>query len=171
MKLKYRVIERFREKYSIGDMCRVFEVSRSGYYAWRKRQQHAPKDQWLVDFIIECQQKCKCTYGCRRVKRWIARFKGRKVNLKAILRIMRKLDVEEERRRELVTAHAAGTIYSLQTGFISVQQLAEQAISSGQAESILGNRYYLYPHSGQDALYVCSTGFMRTCRTGVANWR
>ena len=105
MKLKYRVIERFREKYAIGDMCRVFEVSRSGYYAWRKRQQHAPKDQWLVDFIIECQQKCKCTYGCRRVKRWIARFKGRKVNLKAILRIMRKLDMLSQIRRRRPYTH------------------------------------------------------------------
>ena len=36
--LKYRVIERFCEKYPIGSMCRMFEVSRSGYYAWRKRQ-------------------------------------------------------------------------------------------------------------------------------------
>ena len=105
MKLKYRVIERFREKYAIEDMCRVFEVSRSGYYAWRKRQQYAPKDQWLVDFIIECQQKCKCTYGCRRVKRWIARFKGRKVNLKAILRIMRKLDMLSQIRRRRPYTH------------------------------------------------------------------
>lgn len=105
MKLKYRVIERFREKYAIEDMCRVFEVSRSGYYAWRKRQQYAPKDQWLVDFIIECQKKCKCTYGCRRVKRWIARFKGRKVNLKAILRIMRKLDMLSQIRRRRPYTH------------------------------------------------------------------
>ena len=105
MKLKYRVIERFREKYAIEDMCRVFEVSRSGYYAWRKRQQYAPKDQWLVDFIIECQKKCKCTYGCRRVKRWIARFKGRQVNLKAILRIMRKLDMLSQIRRRRPYTH------------------------------------------------------------------
>ena len=38
MKLKYRVIERFRGKYSVEAMGEVFEVSRSGYYAWRKRQ-------------------------------------------------------------------------------------------------------------------------------------
>ena len=31
MKLKYRVMERFRDKYSIAAMCLVFEVSRSGY--------------------------------------------------------------------------------------------------------------------------------------------
>ena len=53
MKLKYRVIERFRGRYSIGAMCRVLEVSRSGYYAWRNRQGKASKDQWLVDLIVE----------------------------------------------------------------------------------------------------------------------
>ena len=45
MKLKYRVIERFRGKYSVEAMCEAFEVSRSGYYAWRKRQERGAKDQ------------------------------------------------------------------------------------------------------------------------------
>lgn len=48
MKLKYRVMERFRGKYSVEAMCRSFEVSRSGYYAWRGRQTKEAKDQ-LVD--------------------------------------------------------------------------------------------------------------------------
>ena len=43
------------------DMGEVFEVSRSGYYAWRKRQERAAKDQWLADLIMECQKKCKQT--------------------------------------------------------------------------------------------------------------
>ena len=97
--MKYRVIERYREKYPIESMCRVFQVSRSGYYAWRKRQNTEAKDQWLVDLIVECQQKCNQTYGCRRVRRWIQRNLGRKVNLKAILRIMRKLDLLAQIRR------------------------------------------------------------------------
>lgn len=97
--MKYRVIERFRGKYSVDAMCRVFEVSRSGYYAWRKRQEQQTKDQWLIDWIIECQKKSKQTYGIRRVRRWIQRRKGKKVNLKAILRIMRKLDLLAQIRR------------------------------------------------------------------------
>lgn len=99
MKLKYRVIERFRGKYPIAAMCRLFEVSRSGYYAWRKRQDKPPKDQWLVDWIIDCQQRCKQTYGCRRVRRWLKRQYGKNVNLKAVLRVMRKLDLLSQVRR------------------------------------------------------------------------
>ena len=110
MKLKYRVIERFRGTYSVEEMCRVFQVSRSGYYSWRVRQSKPSKDQWLIDLVVECQQKCNQTYGCRRVKRWLARFKSKKVNLKAILRIMRKLDMLSQiRRRAPYTRYKQGT--------------------------------------------------------------
>ena len=91
MKLKYRVIERFRGKYSVAAMCEMFEVSRSGYYAWRNRQRREAKDQWLVDLIMECQRQSRQTYGIRRVQIWIQRQIGRRVNIKAILRVMRKL--------------------------------------------------------------------------------
>ena len=80
-------------------MCEVFEVSRSGYYAWRKRQGKEAKDQWLVDLIVQCQELCKQTYGIRRVRRWIQRQAGKTVNLKAILRIMRKLSLLSVVRR------------------------------------------------------------------------
>lgn len=99
MKLKYRVIESFRGKYSVEAMRKVFEVSRSGYYAWRKRQGREAKDQWLVELIVQCQQLCKQTYGIRRVRRWSQRQTGKTVNVKAILRIMRKLSLLSVIRR------------------------------------------------------------------------
>lgn len=99
MKLKYRVIERFRGKYSVEAMCKVFEVSRSGYYAWRGRQGQENRDQQLLDLIAECQEKCRQTYGCRRVRRWLERFKHRHVNIKAVRRIMRKYDLMSVIRR------------------------------------------------------------------------
>lgn len=105
MKLKYRVIERFRGKYRIEEMCSALEVSKSGYYAWRKRMQQEAKDQWLVDLITECQQKSGCTYGFRRVQLWVEREKGKHVNHKAVLRIMRKLDLLSQVRRRKPYTH------------------------------------------------------------------
>ena len=99
MKLKYRVIERFRGKYPIEAMCEAFEVSRSGYYAWRNRQNKEAKDQWLVDLVMECQKQSRQTYGIRRVRLWIQRQIGKLVNTKAILRVMRKLDLLSAIRR------------------------------------------------------------------------
>lgn len=58
-------------------MCKVFEVSRSGYYAWRERQQKETTDQWLVDLITACQRQSRQTYGIRRVRRWIQRQNGK----------------------------------------------------------------------------------------------
>ena len=111
MKLKYRGIERFRGKYSVEGMCRVFEVSRSGYYDWRNRQGKESKDQRLVDWIVECQQCCKQTYGCRRVRRWIQRRHGKNVNLKAILRVMRKMSLLSPIRRRRSYVHYKQAVY------------------------------------------------------------
>ena len=90
MKLKYRVIERFRGKYSIEAMCKVFEVSRSGYYVWKKRQQKEAKDQWLVDLITACQQQSRQTYGIRRVRRWIQRQNGKWVYPEFCVNVLRE---------------------------------------------------------------------------------
>ena len=70
VRAKYRVIERFKNKYPIWKMCELFEVSRSGFYKWRKRaasQQRSELDQ----IIIECQVLAKQTYGYRRVWLWM----------------------------------------------------------------------------------------------------
>ena len=99
MKLKYRVIERFRGKYSIEDMCKVFGVSRSGYYDWRNRQEQPNKDQWLIDLITQAQIKSKQTYGHRRIQRWLLRKHKKHVNLKVILRVMRRYDLLSQIRR------------------------------------------------------------------------
>ena len=80
-------------------MCEAFEVSRSGYYAWRNRQNKEAKDQWLVDLVMECQKQSRQTYGIRRVRRWIQRQTGKLVNTKAILRVMRKLNLLSAIRR------------------------------------------------------------------------
>lgn len=99
MKLKYRVIERFRGKYSIKAMCKVFGVSRSGYYGWRNRQEQPNKDQWLIDLITQAQIVSKQTYGHRRIQRWLLKKHNKYVNLKVILRVMRRYDLLSKIRR------------------------------------------------------------------------
>lgn len=87
--IKYRVIYRHKDKYSISEMCRFFDVSRSGYYGFVDRMGKPAKDLELSEFIRECQAETKQTYGYRRVAIWLER-KGVHHDPKTILRVMNK---------------------------------------------------------------------------------
>ena len=87
--VKYMVIYRHKEKYSISAMCRFFEVSRSGYYDYVKRMDIPAKDLSLAEKIRECQEKHGKTYGYRRVHIWLER-QGIHHNPKTVLRVMQK---------------------------------------------------------------------------------
>ena len=97
--VKYLVIYRHRDKYSISEMCRFFNVSRSGYYDYVKRMNIPAKDLALAEKIIECQSKCGKTYGYRRVHIWLER-QGIYHNPKTILRVMQKYNLLSVIRRK-----------------------------------------------------------------------
>jgi len=96
--VKYRVIYRHRTKYSIREMCRFFEVSRSGYYDFVKRMEIPAKDLPLAEKIRQCQEECYNTYGYRRVHIWLER-QGIHHNPKTILRVMNKYNLLSVVRR------------------------------------------------------------------------
>ena len=93
------VIYRHKDKYSISEMCRFFNVSRSGYYDYVKRMDIPAKDLPLVEKIKECQDKCGRTYGYRRVHIWLEK-NGIYHNPKTILRVMQKYNLLSEIRRK-----------------------------------------------------------------------
>ena len=92
------VIYRHKDKYSISEMCRFFEVSRSGYYDYVKRMDMPVKDLVLAEKIEECQDKCGKTYGYRRVHIWLER-NGIHKNPKTVLRVMQKYNLLSGIRR------------------------------------------------------------------------
>ena len=98
-KVKYLVIYRHKDKYSISEMCRLFKVSRSGYYDFVKRMETPDRDLPLARIIEECQQECKKTYGYRRVSIWLDK-RGIHHNPKTVLRVMQKYNLLSEVRRK-----------------------------------------------------------------------
>ncbi len=161
VKLKYHVIERFRGKYRIEDMCRIFSVSRIGYYAWCRRQGKTPKDQWLADMIVECQQKCSQTCGFRRVRLWLQRFKGETVNKKAILRVMRKWNLLSQIRRRRKYMQYQQVIHKY-------PNLLQRAF-----EQLIPNKFWAtditYIPTPQGMLYMCAV--LDLCRKMVLAYR
>ena len=97
--VKFMVIYRHKDKYSISEMCRYFDVSRSGYYDYVKRIDIPAKDLPLAEKIKECQDKHGKTYGYRRVHIWLER-QGIYHNPKTILRVMQKYNLLSEVRRK-----------------------------------------------------------------------
>ena len=97
--VKYRVIYRHKDKYSISEMCRFFGVSRSGYYDFVARMDIPDKDLPIAEKIKECQSKCGKTYGYRRVHLWL---EGENIhhNPKTVLRIMQKYNLLSVIRRK-----------------------------------------------------------------------
>ena len=93
------VIYRYKDKYSISEMCRFFDVSRSGYYDYAKRIENPAKDLPLAEKIKECQEKHRKTYGYRRVHIWLER-QGIHHDPKTILRVMQKYNLLSEVRRK-----------------------------------------------------------------------
>ena len=97
--VKYMVIYRHKDKYSISEMCQFFNVSRSGYYDYVKRMDIPAWDLPLAEKIRECQEECGKTYGYRRVHIWLER-QGIHKNPKTVLRVMQKYNLLSAVRRK-----------------------------------------------------------------------
>ena len=93
------VIYRHKDKYSISEMCRFFNVSRSGYYDYVKRMNIPAWDLPLAEKIKECQEECGKTYGYRRVHIWLEKRNIHR-NPKTILRVMQKYGLLSVIRRK-----------------------------------------------------------------------
>ena len=93
------VIYRHKEQYSISEMCRFFNVSRSGYYGYVSRIDTPAWDLPLAEKIRECQEQCGKTYGYRRVHIWLER-NGIHHDPKTVLRVMQKYGLLSVVRRK-----------------------------------------------------------------------
>ncbi len=56
-------------RFPVAALCRVLQVSKSGYYAWAKRPQsaRAQRDALLVPQIIASHERSDSTYGSPRI--------------------------------------------------------------------------------------------------------
>lgn len=89
--------------YPVTTMCRVLDVSTSGYYAWRKRtpSQRARVDAALTKRIREIHQWSRGTYGVPRIHVELAE-EGIHVGRKRVARLMQKAGLQGVSRRKFV---------------------------------------------------------------------
>ena len=95
MSPRYAWIQAHQEQHSVERMADALDVSRSGYYAWRKTPQ-SPRQQeneQLKEEITASFESSRKTYGSPRVTQDL-RQKGRKVSRKRVARLMREVGLQ-----------------------------------------------------------------------------
>jgi putative transposase len=108
--MKYQFMDHQRQFHRVEKMARVLEVSRSGYYAWRKREasKHAQEDEALVAEIRDIQEKvAKYRYGSPRVTKELRR-RGHNVGRKRVARLMRANGLNARPRKKFRTTTISG---------------------------------------------------------------
>ena len=86
--------------FRIASMARVLQVSRSGYYAWRRRaaSARAVSDAALSEEIRAAHEESRETYGAPRIQAEL-RSRGHRVSRKRVARLMRRQGLEGVSRR------------------------------------------------------------------------
>ena len=83
-------------------LCRVLQVSRSGYYAFEKRgpSNRENSDRELTVQIQEVHQKSRQTYGSPRVHRELREGRRNRVGRNRVARLMRSAGIVGRRKRK-----------------------------------------------------------------------
>lgn len=107
--MRYAVITRHRGEFEVRLMCRVLEVSTSGYYASRKRSPswHAVIDEVLMAHVRMIHHASGETYGAPRVQREL-QAEGLPASTKRVARLMREeeLVARPRKRGRVVTTNS-----------------------------------------------------------------
>jgi putative transposase len=91
----FRFITAQKAEHSIKTMCRVLEVSRSGFHAWATRapSARAVADERLTERILEIHQANRKVYGSPRIHAELAMADGVRIGRKRVERLMRQAGI------------------------------------------------------------------------------
>ena len=88
--MRYRFVEQERYRYTVKLLCRVMQVSRSGFYTWRGRPEsdRAKQDKELTERITSIHSNSRSTYGAPRIHAELQE-QGTRCGRKRVARLMR----------------------------------------------------------------------------------
>jgi transposase InsO family protein len=99
--MRYEFIDRHRSMFSVEGMCRVLEVKRSGYYAWKRRgaSMRQRGDRVLLERIRESYRQSKGRYGSPRVYQDLRGW-GWRTSRKRVARLMREAGLSAKTKQK-----------------------------------------------------------------------
>ena len=142
--MKFEAIKQQMSSYSVSMLCRLFGVSRSGFYSWLSRDD-APRDQEefrLVRLIEKIHQGSRCNYGSPRIAR-ILDGMGETCSTAMVARLMRKYGIRAKTKRKF--RHTTDSNHRLP---VAPNKLAQNFTASRIGEKLVGDITYIHTDEG-----------------------
>ena len=149
-------------EFSVSSLCRILEVSRSGYYEWcgRSPSAHADADQQLQTKVQHYFAQGRGTYGTRRIKHLLAQ-EGLQVSRRRIGRLLTQAGLRCKTRRKFKAPTASG-----HTQTVAPNQLNREFIVEKPDTVYVGDITYL--PTGEGWLYLAVV--LDLCSRAVVGW-
>jgi transposase InsO family protein len=149
-------------EFSVSSLCRVLEVSRSGYYEWcgRSPSAHADADQQLQTKVQHYFAQGRGTYGTRRIKHLLAQ-EGLQVSRRRIGRLLTQAGLRCTTRRKFKAPTASGHAQT-----VAPNQLNREFIVEKPDTVYVGDITYL--PTGEGWLYLAVV--LDLCSRAVVGW-
>lgn len=125
--MRFQFIHDHRQGYPIGLMCRILEVSRSGYYAWRKRKPSARKmaNNVLLALIRLHHRQSRGSYGSPRIHAMLQR-EGIYCGRNRVARLMRRDGLQARRKRSYKVTTQSNHCLPVAANVLNQQFTAEE---------------------------------------------
>jgi putative transposase len=143
-------------------MCRLLEVSRSGYYEWLSRPPRAPREagQKVQEKVQRYFAQGRGTYGTRRIKHLLAQ-EGLQVSRRRIGRVLAQAGLRCKTRRNFTAPRASG-----QAQTVAPNQLNREFTVHAPDTVYVGDITYL--PTGEGWLYLAVV--LDLCSRAVVGW-
>jgi putative transposase len=101
--MRFAFIQEHRGCWPVKVTCRVLRVSRSGFYAWCKREpcEQDHRREALARRIVEAHQQSRCIYGSPRIHRALL-AQGESVCVNTVARAMKSLQIKAKTAKAFV---------------------------------------------------------------------
>ena len=160
--MKYAWIHQQQAEFPVRRLCRMLEVSRSGYYEWLRRppSSRTTADQQLQEKVQWYFAQGRGTYGTRRIKHLLAQ-EGLQVSRRRIGRLLARAGLRCKTRRKFKAPTAAG-----QAQTVAPNQLNRDFTVKKPDTVYVGDITYL--PTGEGWLYLAVV--LDLCSRAVVGW-
>lgn len=125
--MRYACIERHREDFDVSLMCRMLEVTRSGFYAWRVRKpsMRRSSDERLRVDVRAIHRSSGRRYGSPRVHAEL-QSRGVRISRKRVARLMRADGLRGRKRRRFRVTTNSNHTYAIAANVLNRRFSVEQ---------------------------------------------